>query len=137
MVEADGVTPKQRLTHAMQRRTGDRVGVSLYEFSHLDDNRPRGDAGYAELIRMQRRLGESFAHCGVDFGTGAGDPNSVTEAVEVDAGSQIRTVTVSTPKGPLRSVSRRDPGTLTWWQIKPLLESSEDCRRWLSLPAAP
>lgn len=131
------MTPKERLMAAMRGGKSDRVGVTLYEFSHLDDNRPRAEAGYAGLIRMQREMGETFAHCGVDFGTAVADPNSVTQAVASSADSELRTVTISTPKGNLTSVSRRDPGNLTWWQVKPLLASAEDCRKWLSLRPEP
>jgi hypothetical protein len=131
------VTPRERLLAAMRGEAADRVSVTLYEFSHLDDNRPRGDAGYAALIGMQREMGETFAHCHVDFGTGVGDPNSVREAVERSAGAVVRTVTVSTPEGDLTGVSRREPGNITWWQVKPLIETAEDCRKWLSLPPVP
>ena len=131
------MTPRQRLLTALRGGVGDRVPVTAYEFSHLDDNRPRGEAGYAALIALQRRLGETFAHARLDLGTVVGDPNVVTEG-DADLGrAQQRTVTISTPRGELTGVSRREPGNITWWQIKPLIETPEDCRRWLSLPPRP
>jgi len=131
------VTPRQRLIAAFRGERADRVPVTLYEFSHLDDNRPRDDAGYAALIELQREMGETFAHCPADFGTGVGDPNAMNATSEEIAGSLVRTVTIRTPKGDLTAVARREPDNLTWWQTKPLIETAEDCRKWLSLPPTP
>ena len=121
----------------LRRGVPDRVGVTTYELSGLDSGRPMSDPGYAELARMQRELGDVFAHAGADFGTGVGDPNVVAEGSADLSASQRQTTTIPTPKGDLTASARRDPGNLTWWQIKALIESPEDCRRWLSLPAKP
>ncbi len=131
------MTPKQRLLAHLTGASADRAGVTAYEFSHLDDNRPREEPGYEALIRMQRELGETFAHARVDFGTGAGDLNVFVEGSAELSCPQQRTVTIETPKGRLTGISRREPGSLTWWQAKPLLEGPQDCRRWLSLPPRP
>jgi len=131
------LTPKERLIAHLTGRPADRVGVTLYEFSHLDDNRPRGDAGYAALIELQRRMGESFAHCGLDFGTTVGDPNVVLEGGADLAAAQQRVTTLATPRGELKGISRREAGNITWWQVKPLIETPQDCRKWLSLPPRP
>lgn len=131
------MTPRQRLLAHLTGGEADRVGVTLYELSHLDDHRPRREPGYAALIEMQREMGETFAHCGVDFGTGAGDPNVALEGDAALGASQQRTVTLPTPKGNLTGVSRREGGNITWWQVKPLIGTAEDCRKWLSLPHRP
>jgi len=131
------VTPRQRLETVFRGGTPDRVPVTLYEFSGLDDHRPRDDAGYAELIAMQREFGETFVHVGVDLGLGLGDPNVVLEGGGDLTQPAQRTTTVATPAGDLTGVSRREAGCITWWQVKPLIESPDDCRKWLSLPDPP
>ena len=128
------MTPRDRLLAHLRGRPADRIGATLYEFSHLDGRRPLDDPGYAALAEMQRAKGEVFHSVALDAGTGAGDPNIVTEGEADPGASQQRMVTLDTPLGPLRSVSRRDAGNLTWWRIEPLLKTAEDCRRWLSLP---
>lgn len=131
------MTPRERLLAHLTGGKPDRAGVTLYEFSHLDNNRPRDETGYAALIQMQREMGETFVHCHVDFGTGVGDPNVALEGRTDPGGSQQRTVTIPTPKGELTGVSRREAGNITWWQVKPLIETAGDCRKWLSLPHRP
>lgn len=131
------MTPRERLTTVLRGGVPDRVPATLYEFSHLDNTRPREEPGYAALIALQREIGDTFAQARFDLGTVLGDQNVVTEG-DADLGtSQQRTVTIATPKGELKAVSRREAGNITWWQIKPLIETPEDCRRWLSLPYRP
>ncbi len=127
------MTPRQRLLTALGGGTPDRIPVTLYEFSHFDDRRPADDANYTALRDMQRQLGECIVHVGVDIGTSMQDQNVVTQGSERFDESQTSTATIATPEGPLTTVLRRDAGNITWWRVKPWLESPEDCRKWLSL----
>jgi len=117
--------------------TPDRVPVTAYEFSRFDSRRPLSDPGYAAIAEMQRKWGETFRPANVDFGTGLGDPNVVAEGSGDLRAPEQRRVTLPTPAGDLTGISRREPGTITWWTVKPLLETGEDCRKWLSLPDRP
>ena len=131
------MTSRERLLTVLAGGAPDRVPVTAYEFSHLDDRRPPADAGYAAIARMQREMGECFVPVGVDLGMGLGDPNVVSEGTDDLSRPQQRTLTLPTPEGDLVSVSRREPGTITWWKVKALLGTPEDCRKWLSIQAEP
>jgi len=131
------VTSRDRLLTVLSGGVPDRVPVTAYEFSHLDTRRPREEPGYAAIAEMQREMGECFVPCGVDLGMGLGDPNVVTEGTDDPSSPQQQTRVLPTPKGDLVSVSRREPGTITWWKVKALLASPADCRKWLSIQAEP
>lgn len=134
---AMNMTSRQRLLTALRRGTPDRVPVTAYEFSHLNDTRPRDEPGYAALIKLQRELGETFVFHYADFGLGVGESEVLTEGPADLDKPQRRTVTLHTPKGDLVAISRRDPGNITWWQIKAFCATPEDCRKWLSCPTRP
>jgi hypothetical protein len=113
----------------------DRVPVTLYEYSPYGDDWVHQEPSYAPLLDLERQYGDSFVFAPVDVPILLGDPN-VSRGTEerVADGAVVRTIQLDTPKGPLRAVSRRDPGLMTYWQIEPLIKSDEDIERVLSLP---
>lgn len=127
------MTPRERLLAHFRLGPADRIGASLYEFCHLDAARPHS-GGYEVLNDLQRRMGECFLHASADIGTAFANANVVSEGSADLGQGGTRRCTLATPKGDLVSVHRRDGGNITWWQIKPFIESADDCRKWLSIP---
>jgi hypothetical protein len=129
------MTSRQRLLAAMRRRSVDRVPVSTYEFHRFGGCWAAGEPSYRELLDLQEQMGDTFV-----FAPGAasllGDPNQIRTAGEQAARSGVKTVTIETPRGPLTSVSRTDPGIVTSWTLKHFIETDEDIDRFLSIPYA-
>jgi hypothetical protein len=123
------MTSRERLLAALRRRPVDRLPVSLYEFHPFGGCWAAEEPSYRPLLEAQSRLGDVFAF--VPTGSGLfGDPNAVREAT----GGGRTTRTIDTPRGPLTSISRRDPGVVTTWTMKHFVETREDIERFLSIP---
>lgn len=134
------MTPKQRLATALRCGTPDRVPVTIYEFDPYSlDEWYHHETSYAPLIELERRFGDSFVRVPLDdCPVLLGDPNTVHGETHRNAdGAVVRTTRIDTRHGPLRAVSRRDPGLMTHWQIEPLIKSDEDIERVLSIPDPP
>lgn len=129
---------RERLLAALRCETPDRVPVTLYEHTIYNDGWANREPSYAPLLALEAEHGDSFVRAPIDVPVFLEDPNSVhgTEEQHAD-GSVVRTVEVQTPRGTLKAVSRRDPGQMTYWQIKPLLETDQDIRAFLSIPETP
>ncbi len=120
------MTSRQRILAAARRQPVDRLPVSLYELDDLTDGWAAGEPSYRPLLELQRRCGDLFAFAAC--GTGLfGDPN------ELQGQSETFESRIDTPRGPLRRISRRDPGLATTWTLKHWIESDEDLGRFLSL----
>ncbi len=133
------MTSKERLLTALRRGRPDRVPVTIYGYSRHDDAWYNHEPSYAPLIELETRYGDSFVTAPVDdCPVLIGDPNVAhgQEQVHPD-GSMVKTTEIDTPKGRLRTVTRRDPGLMTYWQIEPLVKSDEDIERLLSMPDPP
>ena len=132
------MTSRERLLAALRSETPDRVPVTLYESSPYNDGWPNREPSYAPLLALEREYGDTFVRAPIDVPILFGDPNAVTglEERNVD-GSIMRVHEVDTPRGPLRSVARRDPGLMTYWQIEPFVKSDADIERVLAMPTAP
>lgn len=134
------MSPRSRLLASLRRGVPDRVPVTLYEYSEFNDDWPNREPSYAPLLELERRYGDSFVFLATElpvFFT-AQEPDLVQVEVRPRPdGSMVRTTTVQTPRGPLRSVSRRDPGAVTSWQVEPLIKTDADLERVLSLPDPP
>jgi CBS domain-containing protein len=134
------MTSRERLLTVLRRGRPDRVPVSLYEFAPYNiEEWFNTEPSYAPLIELERRYGDSFVRAPLDdCPVLLGDPNNVhgTQARHED-GTLVQTTEIDTPKGRLRSVTRRDPGLMTNWQIEPLIKSDEDIERVLSMPDPP
>lgn len=134
------MTPRKRLLTVLEGGRPDRVPVTIYEFSPYSRTEWfNQEPSYAPLLDLERRYGDSFVRAPLDdCPVLLGDPNSVHDRqVRHADGTVVNTVEIDTPKGPLRAVSRRDPGLMTNWQIEPLIKSDEDIERVLSMPAPP
>jgi uroporphyrinogen-III decarboxylase len=129
------MTSRRRLLAAMRRQAVDRIPVTLYELHRFGGCWAEEEPSYAELLDMQDQRGDAFV-----FAPSAaallGDPNQIRTTGEQSARSGVMTHTVSTPRGPLVSVSRSDPGTVTSWTLKHYIECDEDIERFLSIPFA-
>ncbi len=132
------MTSRERLLAALRGEIPDRVPVTLYEMSPDNDHWANREPSYAPLLELERQYGDSFVRAPIDVPILFGDPNAVTglEERNVD-GNLVRVHEVDTPRGPLRCVSRRDPGLMTYWQIEPFIKSDEDVERVLAMPIAP
>ena len=105
--------------------------MSLYEMDDVTGMWAAREPSYRPLLDLQRRRGDMFvfAACG---GGLFEDPNE-TPGQSAAAGTKTFETTIDTPRGPLRRVSRRDPGIATTWILKHWIESDEDLDRFLSL----
>lgn len=132
------MTQRERLLAALKGNVPDRVPVTLYEHSPYADDWANHEPSYAPLLDLERRMGDGFLFAPFNAPILLGDPN-VARGTEERAGdgALVRTVAIDTPKGPLRALSRRDPGLMTYWQVEPLIKSDEDIERVLSLPDPP
>jgi hypothetical protein len=129
---------RERLLMVLRGGQPDRVPVTIYEYSRLDNSWANREASYVPLLELERRYGDSFVWAPFEPSLTHCDPDAVRVSEEKRTdGAIVRTVVVNTPKGPLRSVSRRDPGLMTYWQIEPLIKSDQDIERVLSLPDRP
>ncbi|HOX37186.1 MAG TPA: uroporphyrinogen decarboxylase family protein [Candidatus Brocadiia bacterium] len=128
------MTSRERLLTALRLGQPDRVPVTLYEMTEFSDHWATRDPSFQRVLKLQTELGDNVVFCGVDTGTGVGDPNTVTQSVTNEGETQVVETTLQTPKGPLTSIYRRDPGHMTSWAIKRYIESHEDLRRYLSMP---
>ncbi|MGB9626837.1 MAG: hypothetical protein ACPMAQ_18445, partial [Phycisphaerae bacterium] len=132
------MTSRERLLTALRRGTPDRVPVTIYEHSPFNDDWANEEPSYRPLLELQRRYGDSFVFAPVESQIFLGDPNAVRGRQERQGdGAVVRVTEIETPKGPLRSVTRRDPGLMTNWQVEPLIKSDADIERVLSIPDPP
>ena len=132
------MTSRERLLTTLNGDQPDRVPVTIYECSHLDDSWVHQEPSYAPLLDLERRYGDGFARGPIDYPILIGDPNAADgSAVREDDGSFEQITEIDTPKGKLRTITRRDPEMMTYWQIEPLIKSNEDIEKVLSLPDPP
>jgi len=132
------MTSRERLLAALRRGRLDRVPVTIYEHSPYNDDWANEEPSYGPLLDLQRRYGDSFVFAPVESQIFLGDPNAVRGRQESQGdGAVVRVTEIETPKGPLRSVTRRDPGLMTNWQVEPLIKSDADIERVLSIPDPP
>ncbi|HOW19349.1 MAG TPA: uroporphyrinogen decarboxylase family protein [Phycisphaerae bacterium] len=132
------MTSRERLLTALRRGRPDRVPVTIYEHSPFNDDWANEEPSYGPLLELQRRYGDSFVFAPVESQIFLGDPNAVRGRQERQGdGAVVRVTEIETPKGPLRSVTRRDPGLMTNWQVEPLIKSDADIERVLSIPDPP
>ncbi len=139
------MTSRERLLAALRRTTVDRLPVTLYEFHPFGGCWAADEPSYRPLLDAQSRLGDAFVFAPVGANL-FGDPWSARSATERGEGDEPaaqtvdasgRTVrTIATPRGPLTSVTRRDPGVVTTWTLKHFIETREDAERFLSIPYA-
>ena len=62
-------------------------------------------------------------------------PELISSHDEIDeSGSKVTTYTLQTPKGDLRMVERIDPGIDTTWLTEPLVKTTDDAEKLLSVP---
>jgi hypothetical protein len=129
------MTSRDRLLAVLRGGVPDRVPVTLYEYSPYGDDWANREPSYAPLLDLEHRFGASFLFVPIDIPVLLGDPN-VARGTEESAGDGtiVRTVQIETPRGPVRTITRRDPGLMTYWQVEPLIKSDEDIERVLSLP---
>jgi len=133
------MSSRRRLLTVLRGGQPDRVPVTLYEHSPLNDDWPNHEPSYAPLLELERRCGDSFVRAPVDdCPIFLGDPNLVSGSQERHSdGTVVNSTEIDTPKGRLRAVSRRDPGMMTNWQVEPLIKSDQDIERVLSMPDLP
>jgi len=132
------MTSRERLLTALRRGRPDRVPVTIYEHSPYNDDWANEEPSYGPLLELQRRYGDSFVFAPVESQIFLGDPNAVRGRQERQGdGAVVRVTEIETPKGPLRSVTRRDPGLMTNWQVEPLIKTDADIERVLSIPDPP
>ncbi len=132
------MTSRERLLAALRRGRLDRVPVTIYEHSPYNDDWANEEPSYGPLLDLQRRYGDSFVFAPVESQIFLGDPNAVRGRQESQGdGAVVRVTEIETPKGPLRSVTRRDPGLMTNWQVEAVFMSDGDIERVLSIPEPP
>ncbi len=132
------VTSRERLLTVLRRGRPDRVPVTIYEHSPFTGDWANDEPSYAPLMDLQRRYGDSFVFAPIDCPVFLDDPNAVRGREDRHSdGTVVKTTEIRTPKGLLRTVTRRDPGLMTNWQVEPLIKSDADIERVLSMPDPP
>jgi len=129
-------TVRRRIIATLEGRLPDRVPVTLYEMSHLSLGAWYLDEPSAQpLLEAQRELGDPVVMTGLNIVKWIEDPYAVRSSSEMVGDSTITTQTIGTPLGDLTATYRKDPHVATTWQLKPFIESAEDARKFLSMPA--
>jgi len=132
------MTPRERLLTVLKGGIPDRVPVTLYEHTIHNGGWANSEPSYEPLLKLEADYGDSFVRAPIDVPVFLQDPNTAHGLEEKHQdGSVVRTVELDTPKGKLRTVTRRDPGLMTYWQIEPLIKTDEDIKKFLSLPESP
>ncbi len=132
------MTSRERLLAVLKGHRPDRVPVTIYEFSPHMPSWASEEPTYAPLLDLERAHGDSFVYAPVDCPIFLGDPNAIHGNEEqYEDGTVVKTIEIDTPKGKLRSVTRRDPEMMTNWQIEPLVKSDEDIERVLAMETPP
>jgi len=127
------MTSRQRLLAAIRRAPVDRVPVTLYEFHDFGGCWAAAEPSYRPLLDLQASLGDAFVFM-PSAPSLLGDPNQIRTSMQLTERSGVVQRRVETPRGPLTSASRSDPGTVTTWTLKHFIETDEDIERFLSLP---
>ena len=131
------MTSRERLLVALRRGVPDRVPVTCYELSPYNGDWANHEPSYAPLLELESKYGDSFVRAPIEVQVLLGDPNTVAGTEQQTAeGAVTRVTEINTPRGKLRSVARRDPGLMTYWQVEPLIKSDDDIERVLSMPDA-
>jgi hypothetical protein len=132
------MTPRARIITALRRGQPDRVPVTIYEQSPLNDSWPNREPSYAPLLELEGTLGDSFVwpEFGVPSLLASATPARSSRKTEPD-GTTVTTTELDTPRGPLRWVYSRAPGLMTAWQMEPAVKTDADIERVLSLPDPP
>lgn len=134
------MTPRQRLLATLRGDPTDRVPVSLYEIDGFTAAACPDHASYGPIRETARRRLDNMVFCGggipgpMGFLMSAGGEDLVTRETHVEGDSRVTTTRVRTPKGPLQTVTRRNPATYTTWTTEYLLKGPDDVDRLLSLP---
>ena len=134
------MTPRQRLLATLRGEPTDRVPVSLYEIDGFTSAACPDHASYEPIRRTARERLDNMVFCGggipgpMGFLMSAGGEDLVSHELSRKGTSTITVTRVRTPKGPLRTVTRRNPATYTTWTIEYLLKDGDDVDRLLSLP---
>jgi hypothetical protein len=132
------MTSRERLLTVLRRGRPDRVPVTIYEHSAFNGDWANDEPSYAPLLELQQEYGDAFVFAPVESQVFLGDPNVVRGRQERRSdGALLQVTEIDTPKGKLRSTTRRDPGLMTNWQVEPLIKSDEDIERVLSIPDPP
>ncbi|MHC4674952.1 MAG: uroporphyrinogen decarboxylase family protein, partial [Planctomycetota bacterium] len=132
------MTSRERLLTVLRGGQADRVPVTIYEYSPFDSDWVSSEASYAPLLDLERGYGDSFVRGPIDYPIFIGDPNVAHGSDERKVGDSIERVTeLDTPKGTLRTVTRQDPGLMTYWKMEPLIKSDADIEKVLSIPEPP
>lgn len=132
------MTSRERLLAVLRGERPDRIPVTVYEFTTYVNDWASETPSYAPLLELEREFGDSFVYAPIDCPVFLGDPNAIHGNEEKHAdGTVVKTVEIDTPKGRLRSVTRRDPEMMTNWQVEPLIKSDEDIQRVLVMEAPP
>jgi uroporphyrinogen-III decarboxylase len=140
------MTPKERLLSAIQRQSVDRVPANIYYYipQFYDAHLAPQLAQYADPFEAKLASQTMF---GFDplIGLGQGglpwhiqDPGRWDVRVEErqSNGDTLRTYTIDTPAGSLRTVYGERPGH-SGWQIEPLIKEADDLDRLAYLPVDP
>ncbi|RPI26620.1 MAG: hypothetical protein EHM61_11220 [Acidobacteria bacterium] len=129
-------TVRERVIATLEGRQPDRVPVTLYEMSHLSLGAWYLDEpSAAPLLDVQQELGDPVVMTGVNIVKWIEDPYAVRSSSEMVGDSTITTQVIGTPKGELTAAYRKDPRVATSWQLKAFVESADDARKFLSIPA--
>lgn len=127
------MTSRERLLAALRCAPVDRIPVSLYELHPFGGCWAAEEPSYRPLLDLQSSRGDTFVFMPAAPAL-LGDPNLIRTGNLLAEREGTRELSVETPRGPLTTISRRHPGTVTSWTLKHFIETDDDCDRFLSIP---
>lgn len=134
------MTAAERLHAVLKGNAVDRIPVSLYEIDGFGSLYAPDHESYAPVNRIAREKLDNMVMCSpavqgpLGFLFSGGGDDIVETRSKHENGVDIETTIIQTPKGPLRTETKRNPETYTTWTTEYLLKSEEDVDRLLSLP---
>jgi len=135
------MTPAERLTAVLRGESVDRTPVSLYEIDGFGNLYSPDHQSYDPISEFARkRLDNTVMLSPAVPGplgflySGGGDDTVEKSVHKEEGGSDITTTRIRTPRGFLRTVTKRNPEAYTTWTTEYLLKSEDDVHRLLSMP---
>ena len=125
------MTSKERLLAVLSGKLPDRVPVSTYELNGWNsDSFENKEPSYKKLMDLIREKTDCLYMTGVPLKNPYVKNNTSIEK-RTEGISTISNITLKTPKGDLKQVTRVDSNVITTWNLEHLLKTDEDLLRYM------
>lgn len=130
------LSSRERLLRCIRHEAIDRVPISTYELVGWNDNAwENNEASYRRLMEAIRK----HTDCIYMFKAFADDGSNTSEGITtwVEGNSEYTRKILSTGKGDLTALYRKDKNVHTTWTLKHMLDDIDDIDKFLSIPYRP